>query len=127
MLRDQVMQERSLDLFYDTAPNPFEVALFTNDPDLGGVELTALTAPGYARGSCDVADWNPAADGFKTTDPLPFADATDEWVTARFVGLYDPVAAAWADVVPLTEELDVTAAGDGPLVVVAVFYENNLD
>ena len=124
MLRDQVMQERSLDLFYDTAPNPFEVALFDDDPDLGGVELAGN---GYARGACDVGDWNPAGGGVKSTDPLSFPAATGEWVTATHVGLYDPALGAWADVVPLAEPLDVTGAGDGPLVVISVFYDNNLD
>lgn len=124
MLRDQMMQERSLDLFYDTAPNPFDVALFDGDPDLGGVELAGN---GYARASIDTGDWNPAGDGVKTSDPLPFADSTGDWVTATHVGLYDATEGAWADVVPLAEPLDVTAAGDGPLVVVSVFYDNNLD
>jgi hypothetical protein len=124
MLRDQVMQERSLDLFYDTAPNPFEVALFDDDPDLGGVELSGN---GYARGTVDTADWAPAGDGVKTTSPIVFADPTGEWVTATHVGLYDPVLAAWADVVPLAEPLDVTGAGDGPEVAISVFYDNNLD
>lgn len=124
MLRDQVMQERSLDLFYDTAPNPFQVALFDADPDLGGTELAGN---GYARPSIDTGDWNPAADGVKTSDPIPFASSTGEWVTATHVGLYDATVGAWADVVPLAEPLDVTAAGDGPLVVVSVFYDNNLD
>lgn len=124
MLRDQVMQERSLDLFYDTAPNPFEVALFDGDPDLGGVELAGN---GYARGSLDVTDWNPAGGGVKSSDPRPVGAPTGDWVTATHVGLYDPVADAWADVVPLAEPLDVTGAGDPPLVTVSVFYDNNLD
>ena len=123
-LRDQVMQERSLDLFYDTAPNPFEVALFDDDPDLGGVELAGN---GYGRGTCTTADWNPAAGGVKSTGPLAFPAATGEWVTATHVGLYDAVVGAWADVVPLAEPLDVTGAGDGPTVVISVFYDTNLD
>lgn len=124
MLRSQVMQERSLDLFYDTAPNPFEVALFTGDPDLGGVELAGN---GYARGSVDTGDWNPATDGVKTSDPCPFPAPTGAWDTAHWVGLYDPVVGAWADVVPLAEPLDVTGAGDGPSVAISIFYDNNLD
>lgn len=124
MLRDQVMQERSLDLFYDTAPNPFDVVLFTNDPDLGGVELSGN---GYAPGSLDVADWNPADGGVKSSDPRPVGAPTGDWETALWVGLRDSVTGAWADVVPLAEPLDVTGAGDPPLVVVSVFYDNNLD
>lgn len=124
MLRDQVMQERSLDLFYDTAPNPFELALFDDDPDLGGLELTGN---GYARGLVTTGDWTPATGGVKSTAPITMPAPTGEWQTARWVGLYDPISEAWADVVPLAEELDVTAAGDAPLIVVSVFYDNNLD
>ena len=124
MLRDQVMQERSLDVFYDTYTNPWEVALFDADPDLGGVELAGN---GYGRSACTAGDWTPATGGVKSTIPLTFPDATGEWVTATHVGLYDPVAAAWADVVPLEEPLDVTGAGSGPQVVISVFYDNNLD
>lgn len=123
-LRDQGMQERSLDLFYDTAPNPFEVALFDADPDMGGVELAGN---GYGRGAIDTGDWNPATGGIKTSDPIQFPDSTGEWVSASHVGLYDPVAGAWADVVPLAEYLDVTGPGDGPQVAISVFYDNNLD
>lgn len=124
MLRDQVMQERSLDLFYDTAPNPFEVALFTGDPDEDGVELSGN---GYGRGGVDSGDWTPADGGIKTSNPIVFPDPTGEWDTATHVGLYDPVVGAWADVVPLVEPLDVTGAGDGPVVAISVFYDNNLD
>lgn len=122
MLRDQVMQERSLDLFYDTAPNPFQVALFDGDPDLGGEELAGN---GYARPSLDTTDWSPAADGVKTSAPVTFAAATGAWETATHVGLYDATEAAWADVVPLAEPLDVTGAGDGPTVAVSIFYTDN--
>lgn len=124
MLRDQVMQERSLDLFYDTAPNPFEVALFDGDPDIGGVELDGN---GYARGSLAATDWNPASDGVKTSDPVAVGSPSGDWSTALWVGLYDATVGAWADVVPLAEPLDVTGAGDPPLVAVSVFYDNNLD
>jgi hypothetical protein len=122
MLRDQVMQERSLDLFYDTALNPFQVALFDGDPDAGGEELSGN---GYARASVDTGDWSPAADGVKESDPIAFADATGAWETATHVGLYDATEAAWADVVPLVEPLDVTSAGDGPVVTLAIFYNDN--
>lgn len=123
-LRDQVMQERSLDLFYDTAPNDFELALFDEDPDLDGVELSGN---GYARGTVTTADWNPADEGSKSTVPLPVGSPTGPWETARWAGLYDPVLAAWADIVPLEEELDVTDAGPAPLVTITVFYDTNLD
>lgn len=124
MLRDQVMQERSLDLFYDTAPNDFEVALFDDDPDLGGVELDGN---GYGRGTVTAADWSPAVGGIKSTDPVAFPAPIGEWETARYVGLFDPVVGAWADVVPLEEPLDVTGPGTGPLLTISVFYDNNLD
>lgn len=124
MLRDQAMQERSLDLFYDTAPNPFDAVLFTGDPDLGGVELSGN---GYADGTVDVADWNPAADGVKSTEAVVFGAPTGVWETARWVGLRDSVTGEWADVVPLAEPLDVTGAGVGPELTISVFYDNNLD
>lgn len=123
-LRDQVMQERSLDLFYDTAPNPFELALFDDDPDAGGEELVGN---GYARGTVTTGDWKPADGGAKTSDAIPVGNPTGPWETARWAGLYDPVVGAWADVVPLAEELDVTDAGEPPLVAISVFYDTNLD
>ena len=124
MLRDQSMQERSLDLFYDTAPNPFDAVLFTGDPDLSGVELSGN---GYADGTVDTADWSPAADGLKVTGPIVFGTPTGDWETATWVGLRDSVTGAWADVVPLAEPLDVTGAGDPPELAITVFYDNNLD
>lgn len=126
-IRDQSAQERSLDNDYGAtrgpnAPDSFEVAFFSDDGD------TEIAGGGYVRATLDNDDWLPAADGVKASLPIAFADSTDEWAdTVTHAGLYDPVAAQWWDVVPLDEPLDVTGAGDGPIVILSIFYDNNLD
>lgn len=127
-IRDQAAMNRSLDNDYGTtrgpnAPDAFEVALFDEDPTLDGVELAGN---GYARGAQDNDDWLPSADGLKATvAPVAFPDATAAWTTARYWGLYDPITATWWEYARLVEPLDVTAAGPGPTLALAIFYDNN--
>lgn len=129
-IRDQAAQERSLDNDYGTtraaaAPAAFEVAGFAGDPSLGGVEVSG---GGYARGVLSNDDWLAADGGIKTSLPVAFPAPTGAWsATVTHVGLFDPVEAAWWDVVPLVEPLDITGAGDPPSVVVSILYANNLD
>ncbi len=128
-IRDQAAQEASLNNDYGAthgahAPAAFEVALFDADPTLGGVELVGN---GYARGAItNGAAFPPAADGVKrSAAPVAFPTATGAWETARYWALFDPVAGVWWDYAPLVEPLDVTAAGPGPTVALAIFYTNN--
>ncbi len=126
---DQAAQEASLDNDYGVthgphAPDSFEVALFDVDPTLGGVELAGN---GYAPGTIgNDADFAPAADGVKqSAAPVAFPDATAPWETARYWVLRDPLTGVRWDYAPLAQPLDVTAAGPGPTVALAIFYTNN--
>lgn len=126
---DQAAQEASLDNDYGAthgphAPAAFEVALFDADPSFGGVELAGN---GYAPGVIgNDADFDPAADWVKrSAAPVSFPDATGPWATARYWALRDPLTGLVWDYAPLVETLDVTAAGPGPTVALAIFYTNN--
>lgn len=128
-IRDQAAMNRSLDNDYGStrgpnAPAAFEVALFFGDPTLGGVELAGN---GYAPGSLDNGTgWLAAADGVKrTVTPVPFPDATAAWSTATHWALRDPITGLWWEYARLVEPLEVTTAGPGPTVALAIFYDNN--
>ncbi len=128
-IRDQAAREASLDNNYGAthgphAPDAFEVALFDLDPTAGGVELAGN---GYGRGAIgNDADFAPAADDVKrSAAPVQFPDSTGAWETARWWALRDPVTGVWWNASPLVEPLDVTTAGPGPTVLLAIFYTNN--
>lgn len=139
-IRDQVAMEKSLDNDYGptrgaNSPDEFEVALFSGDPENGGLEISDETeidlpgggidvvANGYARAVLDNDDWDPAAGGIKSAE-VTFAAPTQAWETITHWGLYDPVEGVWWDCAPFAEPLDVTGAGPAVDVTLSVFYDN---
>lgn len=105
-------------------PTVFEVAAFTADPRLGGVELDATG--GYARAtlSLNLTDFPAAVGGMKTSVPLTYADATGAWSdTAPYVVLIDAADSVtqWY-LVPLTEEINVIEAGPVPTAVLLIRF-----
>lgn len=129
-IRDVAAQTKALRFCFGVdrsalAPDAFEVKLFA-DAD-GTVELDAADCPGYVPADVLSDDITDFADG-QVTIPAQFADAAGAWTTSvQSAGLWDPVAEEMYDVVELAEPLDVTGAGDGPLVVLTVFYDNNFE
>lgn len=133
-IRDRAAMSRSLDNDYGTTrgPNAADshfLALFDGDPmvpleDGGGEEVVGN---GYARVTVLPADWSPATDGYKPlTTPKQFPNTTGEWPTgASHWALFDGAdgTTMW-DCGPLTEVLEVTGAGAGPMVSIAVFYDD---
>ena len=128
--RDVAAMNASLDNDYGTtagpnAPASHDLALFDGDPMLDGVELSGN---GYARVSVAPADWLASDAGAKATAaPVQFADATGEWSEASHFGLFYGGTETLGDCAPLTEALEVTAAGPGPQVVPVVFNDDAVD
>lgn len=140
-IRDMAAMNASLDNDYGlthgpNAPDSHDLALFDGDPmlfDDDGVtplhaELDATTAPGYGRVTIpNDAAWAAAADGAKAlaagTVQLPAP--IDAWVEASHWALIAD-GVMW-DCGPLTEVLEVTEAGDGPLVAPVVFYDDSVE
>lgn len=133
-IRDTAAMNRSLDNDYGTTrgPNAADshlLALWDGDPMLdvsegGGVEVVG---GGYARVTVLPADWLPAVDGRKAlAAPKQFPTVTAEWPEgAEYWALIDggDGVTMW-DCGPLTEALEVTGPGPGPLVTVAVYYDD---
>jgi hypothetical protein len=120
----------SLDDDYGTtrgpnAPDAHEVALFTGDPTLGGVELAG---GGYARVVVNPGDWAAAVGGAKATvAPVQFPDATADWASqARYWVLFDHAdhVTGW-DYAALNEALSVFE-GPGPAVQLTVYYADTV-
>ena len=126
-IRDIAAMNASLDNDYGAthgpnAPASHELALFDGDPMTDGVELT-----GYGRATvANDATWAAAADGQKqTVAPVQMPDVAGEQDEATYWGLFDGTT-MW-DCAPLTESVQVTEAGPGPLVSPVIFYSDSLD
>lgn len=105
-------------------PTIFEVAAFTGDPRLGGVELDATG--GYARATItlNLTDFPAAVGGMKTSVEVAWPDATAAWMdTVPCVVLIDAADSVtqWY-FVPLTEEINVTEAGPVPTAVLLIRF-----
>lgn len=92
-------------------PSAWEVALFTDHPDLGGVELDS--DGGYERGSLnnDLTDLPAASSGLKTSVSVAFGTSTDAFSdTATYAVLIDAADSTtrWF-AVPLDDEVSVDA------------------
>ena len=135
-IRDVAAMNRSLDNDYGTTRGPnaaasHQLALFDGDPmldpiDGGGTELSAVDNPGYARVTINPADWAAAVNGMKElTAPKEFPDPTAQWLSsATHWALIETGEIFW-DVGPLTDALEISGASTtGPLVNIAVFYED---
>lgn len=109
------------------AASSLEVALFTDDPSLGGTELTS--DGGYARVTVanDGTTWPDAPSaGSITSATVTFAAPTGAWSdTAKWFVLYDAAdsTTAW-DAQELTQEVDVLDAGPAVPIQMTVYYEN---
>lgn len=133
-IRDTAAMNHSLDDDYGTTrgPNAADSHLLTlwdGTPmipviDGGGSEIVGN---GYARVEIFPADWSSAVDGMKTlVAPVQFPATTGEWPEgAEYWGLIDAAdgVTMW-DCGPLAEPLEVTGAGDGPIVSVSVYYDD---
>lgn len=131
-------QNASLNMSYGAsrgslAPAAHQVALFTDHPDLGGVELDSVG--GYARVvfTNNGTNWPGAADGQTVSANVVFAAPTAEWTaggvpdTATYAVLFDNAdgTTTW-DAVPLSEEIDVSGAGGALAVQLTVNYVGSL-
>lgn len=135
-IRDIAAMNRSLDNDYGTTAGPNAaashlLALFVGDPMLpalegGGVEADSVNHPGYGRVAILPADWLPAENGRKAlAEPAQLPATTGEWdPEPDYWALFDVDGVTMWDCGPLTDPLEVTGAGDGPLVAVAVYYDD---
>jgi hypothetical protein len=107
------------------AADSHELELWDGDPTLE--DSAELSGNGYAAAEIVPADWT-APDGGMTTATVTFDAPTGEWTAATHWVLRDPVTGYGWDYQALSEELNVTGASDtGPEVLVAVFYNDNLE
>lgn len=125
-IRDAAARRKSLRNDYGTdaaadAPASHEVALFSGDPMVDGVEITGS---GYARASILPADWtDDETEGISAT--VTFAAPTGEWDEATHWALYG-ADLLWWDCGEFETPLLVTGAGDGPIVQVPLFYADSI-
>jgi len=132
-LLDPGAMSKSLDNDYGTTRGPnsaasHQLALFFDDPSLSTNPTDVeITGGGYARVTVNPADWLPADAGRKElATPAQFPATTAEWLeSATHWGLYGSDG-VWWDYGPLGEPLEVTGAGDGPLVMPVVFYDDSV-
>jgi hypothetical protein len=126
-IRDVLAQNASLDNDYGAAhgagsPSAHELALFQGDPMFDGVEVTGL---GYAPAPVpNDATWPDADGGAKAID-VTFDPPTGAWDEVTHWALRDPVTGVIWDCGALTEPLDVTGAGSGPIVTVTIFHPDS--
>lgn len=118
-------------------PNTIEVLLFTDDPRLGGVEISDTTVVGgvavpngYAP--VTVANTNavfpPPIGSILATEPIAFPVSLEAWDdTATWALLRNPTNGAWLDAVELNEEVDVNTAGFRPRVVLEIKTDEETD
>lgn len=106
-------------------PSSHELALFFGDPRDLGTELDSTG--GYARVTVSASDWAAASGGEKSTAWMQFPAATAEWsATATHWALIASGEVLW-DSGPLTDPLEVTGPGDGPLVRATVRFADSID
>lgn len=123
-------------------PVSWLLALYDGDPTGTGVEAAASDCPGYARVTVAKADWDEAteADPIKqTTDPVQFPDVPADpdpevevaWGrTMTYWGLLDPVDPTilrFSGQIARDQQLDITAAGTGPAVTPAIFFDEGTE
>lgn len=130
-IRDVEAQNASLANDYGpthgpNSPDSHDLALFNGDPmvvdpsDDPGVEVTG---PGYGRGVIDMADWSvPSGGSILATGAMP--TPTGEWDEGTHWALFDGDT-MW-DTGALQEPVNVTGAGDPPLVNVQIFHPDSL-
>lgn len=130
-IRDIPAMNRSLDNDYGTLDGPHSPAtwllcLWVGDPS--DEDSYEQTGGGYVRGVVAAADWAPAEDAFKTlTDPKSVGTPTEEWAddSTHWALLDGADPDVMWDYAPLSEPLQVTAAGGSPVLVLPVVYYND--
>lgn len=127
---DPAAMNALLDAGYGTTraahcPASHELALFFGDPRDLGTELAS--DGGYARVTVTAADWEAAADGEKSTVWMQFPAPTAEWSSAATHWALIASGEVLWDSGPLTEPLEVTGAGDGPLVRATVRFAESIE
>lgn len=107
-------------------PDSHEYALFYGDPLFGGVEASG---GGYARVTFDAdTDWEAASGGAMSTvwKSLPTTTGEYDSELTHWALIYDDGGDVIDDSGPLVEALNVTAAGDGPLVRATVRFADSI-
>lgn len=105
------------------APASFDVCLYTDDPDNGGVELDAVG--GYATQTVanDGTTWPDApADGSVTSAAVDFGTSTDAWSDVASWWVAKVGGNVWM-AMPLADEIDVSATGQPVSVTLTAFYD----
>jgi len=133
-LVDIAAQNASLDMSYGAnkgplAPAAHQIALFTDHPDLGGVELDSVG--GYVRPvvTNNGTNWPGASGGQTVSADVAFATPTGEWLAggvpasaAYFVTIDNADGTTMWDACPLDQEINVTAAGGDLAVQLTINY-----
>lgn len=105
------------------AADAHDLELWDGDPSLE--DSAELTGNGYAAAEILPADWSTPANR-QTAATVTFDNPTGAWAVATHYVLRGDDTFGW-DFGALAEPLYVTAAGDGPVVTVTVFYDNPED
>lgn len=133
-LLDVAAQNASLDNDYGAtkganAPAAHQVAIFTDHPDLGGVELDSFG--GYARvmWTNNGTNWPAASGGQKVSADVVFATSSDEWqaggvsATGTYWVLFDNAdgTTRW-DCGRISDEVSVSATGAVVTLRLTIYY-----
>jgi len=103
------------------SPDSYDVALFDDDPAIGGVEISG---PGYARAIVLADDFTLEGEEFSVMATFPAP--TDAWDEANVAVLYDPVTGYAWDSVPLQEPVVIGEAGPAPLLQLSIYFGDAL-
>ena len=106
------------------SPTQFQVALYDESPEFGGVELDTTSCPGYARPTINNADF--AADGETFVIEVLPASPTGAWTkTAKYAVLLNAAdtTEVW-DFLPINQ-VRVSSAGPFPMPLRLVIYYND--
>lgn len=103
------------------SPDSYDVALFDDDPAIGGTEITG---DGYGRANVLADDFTLEGEAFTAMATFPAPD--DVWDEANYFVLYDPVTGYAWDAVPLKEPVVVGEAGPAPLLQLSIYFGDAL-
>lgn len=138
-IKDTAAMNASLDNDYGAtkgpnSPSSHQLALFVGDPQIaeeddGGIEISSVNNPGYARATVpNDATWAPAEDGFKkTVDSIEMAAPTAAWLDEpTHWALIASGEVVW-DTGPFLEPMQITGSSVDPILVnPVVFYSDSI-